>query len=373
MKYYIIAGEASGDLHGANLIDEIKKKDLEAEFRVWGGDKMSAASNNLVMHYRDHAVMGFSAVLINIRRILKNIKYCYSDISNYQPDVLILIDYPGFNLKIAEYAHKQGFKVYYYISPKVWIWNKKRVYKIKAFVDKMFTILPFEKEFYKQYDYEVDYVGNPLLDAVTRKMDEGSSKEKFREENGLSNKPIIALLAGSRKDEIKYLLPEMLAVSKQYTEYQFVIAGAPSISDDLYSTYTQGYNVNIVKDKTYDLLKNAAIALVTSGTATLETALFEVPQVVCYKTSPASFFIGTKILRINVKYFSLVNIIMDSTVVKELLQYNLAEDMNTELNRIINDKEYRSLMRENYKLLKEKIGKTGASERTAKLIVESLR
>ncbi len=366
----MIAGEASGDLHGANLIKEIKKQDKEAEFRAWGGDLMEAAGAKIVKHYKEHAIMGFTAVIANLPSILQNIKSCKKDIISYNPDVLIPIDYPGFNLKIAKFAKKHNFKVYYYISPKIWAWKKGRVKQVKKYVDKMFTIFPFETEFYGKYNYKVDYVGNPLLDAIAEFSP--SERQEFIRKNNLSEKPIIALLPGSRKQEIELLLPEMINTTKDIQDKQIVIAAAPSISKEMYEkNYGKTKNISIVYNQTYDLLAHAETALVTSGTATLETALFNVPQVVCYKTNSLSYFIGSKI--VDIEFFSLVNIVAEKEVVKELLQKNITENMKIELNKIMPAKEGRKKMLKEYEEMRRKLGKAGAAKRTAEIIVNSLK
>jgi len=362
MKYYIVAGEASGDLHGSNLMKTLKEADADADFRFYGGDLMQAQGGTLVKHYADMAFMGFLEVALNLKTILRNIKLCKEDILSCQPDVLILIDFPGFNLKIAKFAKEQGIKVHYYISPKVWAWNQKRVLKIKRDVDFMYCILPFEVDFYKTWGMEVDYVGNPLLDAKAA----FTPNPNFLKEHNLSDKPIIALLPGSRKQELKYILPEMLGVVSSFNNYQFVIAGAPSFQKAYYEQYIGGLDIPIVFNATYDLLNIAEAALVTSGTATLETALFKVPQVVLYKGSKIS--IGIARLLVKIRFISLVNLIMDSKTVTELIQ----EDCNLlliakELDDIINEPK-RAEMLAKYEVLAEKMGKAGASEKTAKLI-----
>jgi lipid-A-disaccharide synthase len=364
MKYYLVAGEASGDLHGANLMKALKERDPNADFRYFGGDLMQAEGGTLVKHYADMAFMGFLEVVVNLRTILKNMKACKADISGWQPDVLILIDFPGFNLKIAEYAKAQGFKVCYYISPKVWAWNQKRVLKIKRVVDHLFCILPFEVDFYKTWGMEVDYVGNPLLDAVSA----FSPDDKFLEANQLTGKKIIALLPGSRKQEISRLLPDMIQVSEKFPDYQFVIAGAPSFNAEYYDQYLSGKNIPIVFNATYNLLTHADAAIVASGTATLETALFNVPQVVIYKGGAISIAIARMV--VSIKYISLVNLIMDRPVVKELIQ----EDCNpmqitAELDLLVNDTTYRNQMLANYDELDVRMGEPGASAKTAGLIV----
>ncbi|MES2427779.1 MAG: lipid-A-disaccharide synthase [Bacteroidota bacterium] len=365
MKYYLVAGEASGDLHGANLMKELKKLDPQAEFRYYGGDLMQAEGGTLVKHFADMAFMGFFEVAANLRTILKNLTACKADIAKYQPDVLILIDFPGFNLKIAAFAKKNNLPVNYYISPKVWAWNQKRVLRIKRIVDHLFCILPFEVDFYKSWGMEVDYVGNPLLDAVAAfKPDAG-----FLQKNNLTNKKIIALLPGSRKQEINYLLPDMLAVADQYPDYQFVVAGAPSFNADYYDQYLQGRQIPVLFNATYDILSNAHAAVVASGTATLETALFNVPQVVVYKGNPISIGIARVVVKI--KHISLVNLIMNSGVVKELIQQDCTpETIGAELDLILNNNTYRQTMLANYDTLDQKMGTPGASAKTAALIVK---
>jgi lipid-A-disaccharide synthase len=365
MKYYLVAGEASGDLHGANLMKELKKLDPQAEFRYYGGDLMQAEGGTLVKHYAEMAFMGFFEVAINLRTIFKNLAACKVDIAQYQPDVLILIDFPGFNLKIAAFAKKNNLPVNYYISPKVWAWNQKRVLRIKRIVDHLFCILPFEVDFYKGWGMEVDYVGNPLLDAVAA----FKPNADFLKENNLTNKKIIALLPGSRKQEINYLLPDMLAVADQFTDYQFVIAGAPSFMVDYYQPYLNGRSIPVLFDATYDILDNAYAAVVASGTATLETALFNVPQIVIYKGNPISIGIGRMVIRIN--YISLVNLIVNNGIVKELIQADCTPaTIGAELDLILNNNDYRQAMLANYDKLDEKMGLPGASAKTAALIVK---
>ena len=371
MKYYLIAGEASGDLHGSNLMKGLKKTDNNASFRFWGGDKMLEQGGELVQHYKDSAFMGFFEVLINLRKISSNIKNCKSDILSYSPDVLILIDYPGFNLRIAEFAKKHGIKVYYYISPKIWAWKEARIKKIKAFVDKMFVIFPFEIDFYKKHNYHVDYVGNPLLDAIDIKEKEPFDITGFKKQNKLSNKPIIAVLAGSRKQEIDKNLSIMLDLIPKFSDYQFVIAAAPSIENEYYYKFTKQHDVKLVFNQTYDVLKYSTAALVTSGTATLETALFNIPQVVCYKAGKISYTIAKQFVKI--KFISLVNLVMNKEVVKELIQDDMnIDNISNELNSILHDKKYRNTMLNNYSILREKLGNTGASERAASLIYNYL-
>jgi lipid-A-disaccharide synthase len=361
MKYYIISGEASGDLHGSNLVRELKTKDPEAEIRAWGGDKMKDAGATIVKHYKDLAFMGFAEVLLNIKTILNNIKFCKKDILQFQPDAIIFIDYPGFNLRIAKWAHEQNFKTIYYISPQLWAWHASRAKQIKKHVDKMLVILPFEKDFYRKWDYEVEFVGHPLLDAINQRQ----GKERFIE----SDKPIIALLPGSRKQEIKRMLPIMVDLADQYPDYRFVVSGISQIEKALYQP-AMDKKLNIVFDQTYDLLQHAHAAFVTSGTATLETALFEVPQVVCYKGGFVSYFIGKRL--VDVPFISLVNLVMEEEVVKELIQSELTEkNLKNELDSILEGTNRKSCI-EKYKQLKNNLGGTGASNRTAEAIVKYL-
>lgn len=371
MKYYIIAGEASGDLHGSNLMKGLNKVDPDPHFRIWGGDLMQSQGGVLVKHYRETAIMGFVEVLLNIRKIGLFFTECRTDILAYQPDVLILIDYPGFNLRIAEWAKSQGIKTYYYISPKIWAWKESRIKKIKAFVDKMFVIFPFEVDYFKKFDYPVDYAGNPLMDAVQEKIDEEGSVQKFILDNSLEYKPIIAILAGSRQQEIHRNLSIMLQVIPKYKDYQFVLAAAPSIEPEFYKNYIKGHRIKVVYNQTYDTLKFSSAALVTSGTATLETALFNVPQVVCYRAGHLSYLIGKMLVK--VKFISLVNLIMNKEIVKELIHFDVTPyKIKSELDLILFDQNYREKMLNEYKQLREKLGGTGASERVAKLIYNYL-
>lgn len=367
MKYYIIAGEASGDLHASNLMKTLKKVDPSPRFRFYGGDLMQAQGGTMVKHYADMAFMGFLEVAMNLRTILKNIKKCKEDLIKHRPDVLVLVDFPGFNLKIAKFAKEQGIKVFYYISPKVWAWNQKRVLKIKRDVDQMFCILPFEVDFYHKWGMEVDYVGNPLLDAKNA----FTPNTNFRAENKLSEKPIVALLPGSRKQELNYILPDMLSVISSFPDHQFVIAGAPSFTEDFYQQYTKESNIPVVFNATYDLLNIADAALVASGTATLETALFKVPQVVLYKGSAIS--IGIARMLVKIRFISLVNLIMDSKTVTELIQEDCNITMiSKELDDILNTPKRKEML-EKYEILSEKMGLSGASEKTAKLIYKYLK
>lgn len=369
MKYYIIAGEASGDLHGSNLIKALRKEDSDAVIRCWGGDLMQKAGGELAKHYKEMAFMGFLEVLKNLTSIFKNIAFCKEDITAFEPDVIIFIDFSGFNLRIAKWAHEKGFKTNYYISPQVWASRANRVKKVKKYIDKMNVILPFEKDFYAKYDYHVEFVGHPLLDAIA--SSDLKDAQNFRAENRLNpQKPIIALLPGSRKQEVEKMLGIMLTTVSHYPDYQFVIAGAPSLEDYFYSQFTGNQNVHFVSNQTYSLLQNAHAALVTSGTATLETALFKVPQVVCYKGNWISYQIAKRIITLD--YISLVNLIMEKEVVKELIQNDLtAKNLESELGKLL-DSKIRTQILADYDLLEEKLGGKGASEKTAKLIVENL-
>lgn len=370
MKYYIIAGEASGDLHGSNLMKALIKQDVNAEFRFWGGDLMQSVSDNLVKHYKDLAFMGFLEVLLNLRTILKNISFCKKDILNYQPDTIIFIDYPGFNLRIAKWAKQQGFKTQYYISPQIWAWKENRIKDIKRDIDNMYVILPFEKDFYeKKHNFPVHFVGHPLIDAIAHRVQ--VDDYEFRANHELSDKPIIAILPGSRKQEISKMLSVMLSLVDAYPDYQFVIAGAPSQVFSFYQQFIKGSNVKFVSNKTYDLLSLSKAALVTSGTATLETALFKVPQVVCYKGSWLSYQIGKRV--VNLDYISLVNLIMNKEVVKELIQNDFTtNNLKLELDRILDDYERTKFFMDYYELEK-KLGGKGASKKTAELIFNSLQ
>jgi lipid-A-disaccharide synthase len=367
MNYYIIAGEASGDLHGSNLIRELHKKDSNADIRCWGGDKMETAGATVVKHYRDLAFMGFAEVIRNLPTIFKNLSFCKQDILKYKPDLVILIDYPGFNLRIAKWAKLQGFKVVYYISPQVWAWKENRVKTIRQCVDKMLVILPFEKTFYKKWNYEVEYVGHPLVEVV----------EDFKKNNEGSHKPtsgkIIALLPGSRKQEILKKLPVMLKVSGHFPDHQFVVAKAPGIDELFYNELLSPYkNVSTVSDQTYPLLLKAHAALVTSGTATLETALFGVPQVICYKGNPVSYQIAKRL--VTIKFIGLVNLIMDKEVVKELIQGELNENnLLLELKNILAENK-RLLILKDYADLKQLLSQGGnASANAARIIIEFMK
>ncbi len=359
MKYYIIAGEASGDLHGSNLIKELKLQDSAADFRCWGGDLMEQQGAKIVKHYRDLAFMGFWEVLFNIFTILKNISFCKKDLLQYKPDVLILIDYPGFNIRIAKFAKKHDLRVFYYISPQIWAWHQSRSEVLKKIVDKMFVILPFEKEFYKKFDFEVDFVGHPLLDAM-----EGI-------ETTVEEREVIALLPGSRNQEIFRMLPVMVEVAKQFPERKFVVAGTSSADSSAYDSCAGVANIQLEYGKTYALLNRAKAALVTSGTATLEAALFNVPEVVCYKGGFISYMIAKWVIK--TKYISLVNLIMDKPVVAELIQSNFEPgQLKSELEEILNEGKRRSDMLNDFSELRSKLGGAGASRNTAQLMIKYL-
>ncbi|HUS01514.1 MAG TPA: lipid-A-disaccharide synthase [Chitinophagaceae bacterium] len=366
MKYYIIAGEASGDLHGSNLIKEIKKLDVEADFRAWGGDKMQAMGLNLVKHHKDLAFMGFVEVVRNLPTILKNLKFCKQDILEYAPDALILIDYPGFNLRLVRWAKEKGLKVIFYISPQVWAWKESRVSLIKNYVDKMIVILPFEKAFYKKFDVDVEYVGHPLVKVVEDYKTEATGNE-------LQDKKIIALLPGSRKQEIKRKLPVMLEASKHFPGYEFIVAKAPAITDEYYNMFLSSFkNVTAVAGQTYSILIRSKAALVTSGTATLETALFEVPEVVCYKAGELSYQIAKRLIKLN--FISLVNLIMNKEVIKELIQNDLTvKNLTNELQQLLTDEARQLQIKNDYRDLKHLLSLGGnASANAAKIIYEFL-
>ena len=370
MKYYIIAGEASGDLHASNLMKALRKEDKQAQFRFWGGDLMAAVGGEPVKHYRDLAFMGFLEVVMNLRTITKNLAFCKKDILNYQPDVIIYIDYPGFNLRIAEWAKKKGFKNHFYISPQIWAWKEGRIKAIKRDIDEMYVILPFEKDFYeKKHDFKVHFVGHPLIDAISDRKQ--VFPDTFRKKHGLDEREIIALLPGSRKQEIQKMLEVMLSIIDDFPQYQFVIAGAPSQDESFYAPYLHNKQVHLVMNKTYDILSLATAALVTSGTATLETALFKVPEVVCYKGGRISYEIAKRVIKLD--YISLVNLIMNKEVVKELIQNDFnTKRVKSELNRILEGYE-RARLFIDYWDLEKKLGGRGASKKTAQLIVKSVK
>ncbi|MEI2709343.1 MAG: lipid-A-disaccharide synthase [Chitinophagaceae bacterium] len=366
MKYYIIAGEASGDLHGSNLIKQIHAKDANANIYCWGGNLMETANATLRKNYKDLAFMGFIEVVKNLPTIFKNLQFCKQDILKFKPDVLVLIDYPGFNLRIAEWAKKQGFKIVYYISPQVWAWKANRVKKMKLHIDKMLCILPFEKDYYKNnWNWNVEYVGHPLVEVVEE------YKKNHTNNPQLATKEIIALLPGSRKQEIEIKLPIMLAVAKHFSNYQFVVAKAPGQEDDFYEPFLKPYaNVSTVRNDTYNLLMQSRAALVTSGTATLETALFEVPEIVCYKGSNISYQIAKRLIKI--KFISLVNLIMNKEVVKELIQQELTvQNIQKELELLLSNQLRINDLKNDYSALKNILSVGGnASEKAAEIIVQ---
>lgn len=364
MNYYLIAGEASGDLHGSNLMRGLKEVDPRPRFRFWGGDRMQEQGGELVKHYRDHNIMGFWEVITRLGKIRDNFRICKADLLQFNPDVLILIDYPGFNLRMARFAQKHGIKVFYYISPKIWAWKESRIRKIKAYVDQMFVIFPFEVDFYARHNFPVVYEGNPLIDAVDGKIENKASFGAFVRDQGLEDKPIVAILPGSRKQEIDRNLGEMIRVIRHFPDHQYVIAGAPSIDRSYYEQYLHVHNLSYVHDQTYELLSHSSAAIITSGTATLEAALFDVPQVVCYKAGVISYHIARHFVK--VPYISLVNLNMEREVVKELIQ----DDMNDqtlyrELSRLLYDSDYTGRMRSDYAELRAKLGGSGASRRVA--------
>lgn len=366
MKYYILAGEASGDLHGSHLMKALYKEDPQADIRFWGGDLMQEVGGTLVSHYKERAFMGFFEVIQNLRTIFGFIKSCKKDITDFAPDAIIFIDNSGFNLRIAKWAKPKGYLTHYYISPQVWASRASRVHTIKAHIDHMYVILPFVADFYAKYDYEVDFVGHPLLDAIAQRKQ--ADPVQFAKLYELDERPLIALLPGSRKQEIKAMLSVMLSVIEDYPQYQFAIAGAPSQDPSFYTPFLKEYPVRLIMNRTYDLLSFANAALVTSGTATLETALFKVPQVVCYKGNAISYAIAKRIIKL--KYISLVNLIMDRKVVTELIQHEFnSKTLKASLNLIL-DEYHRATLFLDYYDLEKKLGGKGASKKTAQLIVE---
>lgn len=373
MKYFILAGEVSGDLHASNLMKHIKSLDAQAEFDCWGGDYMEQQGGRILKHISQLAFMGFIEVLMNLRTISRNFKLCVEHIKESDPDTIILVDYPGFNLRMAKRAKKMGYHVIYYISPTVWAWKESRVETIKKYVDKLFVILPFEKDFYKKHDYDVEFEGHPLLDAISEWKQTQLPKKDFIEKNKLDNEnKIIALLPGSRKQELEKMLPLMLQLPALFPGYSFVIAGTSSLAKSEYEKFEGFENVKIIFDQTYNLLSVAHAAIVTSGTATLETALFDVPEVVCYKASPVSYRIAR--LLVNIRFISLVNLIMDKEVVQELIQDDLSIDnLKEELTKILNDPAYRTNMLRNFLLLQDNLGGAGASKRIAEKIVRDIQ
>jgi lipid-A-disaccharide synthase len=371
MRYFIIAGEQSGDLHGSNLVRGLMEADKNSEIFCWGGDLMEAAGAKLLVHYREMAFMGFVAVLKNLGAIKKNLALCKQQIIDILPDVVIFIDYPGFNLRIAEFAKNSGFRTFYYISPKFWAWNEGRVKKVKKFIDRMFIIFPFEVDFYKKHQVYVEYYGNPLVDEIEKTISSFPSKNEIFRSTGIDEQPVIAMLAGSRRHEIEFVLPQMLKIVRQFPEYKFILAGVRNIPEEFYRKIIGNEPVLLLKDKTYEILHISQAALVTSGTATLEAALLGVPQVVCYKGDFFSALIAWIVIR--VKYISLVNLIMDSEIVRELIQYDLSEkNLFSELKEILPGGAKRDRIIGEYKALKAKLGPAGASGRIAREIVTEL-
>ncbi|MEN8228823.1 MAG: lipid-A-disaccharide synthase [Bacteroidota bacterium] len=370
MKYFLIAGEASGDLHASNLMKGLKQHDPLAEFRFMGGDLMKAVSDGMVVHYRETNYMMLD-VLLHLGKIFKSMRRVKSEIQNWQPDVVIPVDFPGFNMRMARFASSLGLKVFYFISPKVWAWKQRRVKLLQKFTSRLFVILPFEVEFFRRFDMEVEYFGNPLVDEIYNFRKEFKGKESWKKKHGMDDKPIVALLAGSRRKEIDAMLPHMVKVAGEHKEYRFVVAGAPSIEPSLYDHHLRGSDVGIVYHETYALLESAMAGLITSGTATLEAALFDVPQVVLYKTGWLAAGIGKRLIKIN--FISLVNLIYGKQLVAEIIQRDLTERAMKELSRILEDAGYRNEMKEGYKSLQRNLGEYGVSQRIGHRMVELLK
>ena len=372
MRYFIVAGEQSGDLHGSNLVRELVTRDSNAEVKCWGGDLMESAGAEVLMHYKRTAFMGFVEVARNLGTIRNFLVLCKEQITRFNPDVVILIDYPGFNFRIAEFAKKSGFRVFYYISPKLWAWKEGRVEKVRKYVDRMYIIFPFEVDFYKKHGIVVEYRGNPLLDETEKKLAAFGSREEVRESLGLDNKPVITLLAGSRRSEVRNILPPMLKAVRHFPGHQFVLAGVGNLPDELYQKIIGDYPVKLVKDKTYEILYISEAALVKSGTATLETALFGIPEIVCFRGDVVSMIIAWIVIK--VKYISLVNLIAGYEAVKELIQYTLNEkNLVSELTAILPGGQKRDKILEDYNKVREILGPAGASERVAEDMVKALR
>ncbi|MDR2450001.1 MAG: lipid-A-disaccharide synthase [Prevotellaceae bacterium] len=364
MNYYLIAGEASGDLHGSNLMRELKQADPAAQFRLWGGDLMAAQGGALVKHYKHTAVMGFFEVLSKLRTVLRNIRFCKKDVLAHRPDVLILIDYPGFNFRMAKFAKQHGIKVFYYIAPKVWAWKEKRVHRLKEHVDKLFIIFPFEVDYFKRWGIDACYAGNPLVDSISERLEHKEAFHAFIERNKLPDKPVVAVLAGSRVMEINYVLPRLLFLAKQFPHYQFVVAGAPSIDEAQYKKHLHGGLFGVVYNQTCELLAQATAAIVASGTATLEAALIGVPQVVCYGGHEISYQVAKRLVK--TKYISLVNLIMDAPAVTELIQHDMNEkNLQSELSAILPGGAKRPTLLAQYGQLRARMGERGASQRVA--------
>lgn len=372
MRYYIIAGEASGDLHASNLVKALKKQDTESNFRGWGGDLMQQAGVRLVRHYEDTAFMGFLTVVMHLPDILRNLKLCREDIQNYQPDVVILVDYAGFNLRIAKFAKEQGLKVCYYIAPKVWAWKESRIKKLRRYVDHLYCILPFEQDYFRSHGIDAFYAGNPLLDAISERSHQRENLQDFKQKFGLDDRKIVALLPGSRKQEIVAMLPTLLEVANFFPTYQFVLAGAPSISDDFYTEYLKKSNVKLLRNVTYRLLAQSEAALVASGTATLETALFNVPQVVCYNTKGGRLAYAFGKWLIKTDYISLVNLILQKNAVKELIiTYFTSENVKEELQKILGGESRLEVIKD-YQTLREGMGDVGVSMRCATQLLKDV-
>lgn len=372
MKYYIIAGEASGDLHASNLMKALKERDPQADFRCWGGDLMEQAGGDIVKHYKELAFMGFFEVITHLNEILRNFKICQTDILLYEPDAVILVDYPGFNLRMAKFAKEQGLKVIYYISPQIWAWKKGRIKKIKKYVDEMMVILPFEEEFYAKNGMKVHYVGHPLLDAVNRDLHQSEEVLRFREQYELDDREIIALLPGSRKQEITAILPQMLKMIPLFPQYQFVVSVVDWQPAELYDKYLKKYSVKKVKGNAYPMLANAKAAIVASGTATLETAMIGTPEVVCYAGNELSYLIAKQLIT-GIKYISLVNLIMDKPVVAELIQHDYdTPHLRKELQLITEDESHIAAMKADYKQLVTLLGDGSASAKAAEIVTDAL-
>lgn len=374
MRYFIIAGEASGDLHAAFLMGGIKKQDPEAEFSFFGGDLMAAQGGTLLKHYREMAFMGFFTVLLNLKQIRKNFKLAEEKLIGFNPDVLILVDYPGFNLRMSRFAKEHNIRTFYYISPKIWAWKSGRVKWVRNYVDEVFTIFPFEKDFYDKYDYKVRYVGNPTVDELAVRPCINQTRQEFLEATGLEDRPFVALLAGSRRQEIRLILPVLVKVTELFPSYQFVIAGAPSLPLELYQENMPGKNIPVIFGQTYELLQQSRAAVVASGTATLETAVINTPQVVCYIMELGRFTSLLKKYFLKIPWFSLVNLVMDKEIVKEFFQENCTPaNISGELRKILEDEDYRAAMLNNYKLMLEKLGPPGCADRAAEEMVRLLR
>jgi len=370
MKYFLIAGEASGDLHASNLMKGLIQHDPRAEFRFMGGDLMKSVSANLVVHYHDTSYMMLD-VLFHLGKIFKTLRLVKTEIRNWQPDVVIPVDYPGFNMRLARFTSSLGIKVFYFISPKVWAWKQRRVKQLKRYTNRLFVILPFEVEYFRRFGMEVEYFGNPLVDGIHEFREKFQGAETWKQKQKMDPRPIVALLAGSRIKEIESMLPSMVKVSREHPDFQFVVAGAPSINPDFYNKYLQGSDVGIVYQETYALLESAMAGLITSGTATLETALFEVPQVVLYRTGSLAYGIAKRLIKIN--FISLVNLICGKQLVVEVIQRDLYNRANEELSRILDDSGYRTSMVEGYKVMKADLGEHGVSRRIGNRMVELLK